>query len=124
MILLDILSLVAKSSAENRTKSSAYIICKAFNCDILLRPIPFILSSSVNRLLGVGGGWIGFPSTLVSMGSAGATILYFLGRAEYPEAMKNKPNNRRTIRNATGIKVTPQKGIMQAARMKQMIPKK
>ena len=124
MILLDIFSLVAKSSAENRAKSSTDAICKAFNCAILLGPIPFILSSSVNGLLGVGGGWIGFSPTFISIGLAGAMILYFLGRVEYPEAMKNKPNNRRTIRNATGIRVTLQKSIMQAARMKQMIPRK
>ena len=124
MILLDIFNLVAKSSAEDRAKSSAYIICNSFNFAILFGPIPFIVSSRVNGLLGVGGIWIGFLSTLVSTGSVAAMILYFLGRAEYPEAMKNKPNNRRTIMNATGIKVTPQKGIIVAARMKQMIPRK
>lgn len=106
----------------NCAKSSTDITCKAFNCAILLGPIPFILVSSVDDLTGVGEGWVGFVSVFVSGGLAGVMILYLWGRAEYPEAMKNKPNKSRTIRKATGISVTPQRGIMRAARTKQTIP--
>ena len=36
--------------------------------------------------------------------------------------MKSKPNKRNTIRNATGNSVTPNKGIIKAAKIKDTIP--
>jgi len=58
----------------------------------------------------------------VSIGLIGGMILYFLGRATYPEATKNNPNNSKTIMRAVGIKVAPQNRIMRIARTKQVIP--
>lgn len=129
VILLEIFSLTARSSAENFAKSSADVICRAFSCAILFGPIPLILVSSVGGLLGssagAGFGAGGFPSSIfVSTILGGKKVLYFFGRAEYPDATQNMPNRSRTIIKATGINVTPQKGIIKAARMKQTIPKK
>jgi len=129
-------SLSAKSSGENRVKSSTDVICKAFSCAILFGPIPFIFVSSVGGLFGSVGGWIGsggncwtglssvlfMMSFTVSIGWVGGAIPYFRGRAACAEAKKNNPNNSRTIIKAVGIKVTPQNGIIRIARMKQMIP--
>ena len=98
---------------------------QAFNCAALLGPMPFIFVSSVDDLLGADGGWCGLSSvSSIFGGLVGAAILctYALGRAEYPDAMKNKPNSSRTIRYAVGSRATPKNGIMSVARMIQMIP--
>ena len=127
VILLEIFSLAARSSAENFAKSSADVICRAFSCTILFGPIPLIFVSSVDDLLGAGVGCSagGFVSLVfVSMTLGDGRVLYFFGRAEYPDAMQNMPKRIRTIRNAVGISFTPRNGIIKAARMKQTIPKK
>jgi len=83
-----------------------------------------LLGSSAGAGFGADG-FSGFSSLIfVSTILGGKRVLYFFGRAEYPEAMQNMPKRIRTIRNAVGINVTPQNGIIKAARMKQTIPKK
>lgn len=78
--------------------------------------------SSVDGFFGAGDCWTGSLVFSVSVGLTGVAILYFLGRVEYPDATKNKPNRINTITNAAVIKFIGKKKI-KTIRMKQTIPK-
>jgi len=109
VVLLEILSFAAKSSAEKRVKSSTERICKVFSWTILFGPIPFIFVSFVCGLLVSFGSSCSGSGCSLGFGSIGlgrVMSLYFLGRAEYPKAMKNKPNRSKTIMNAAVIRFT------------------